>query len=85
MHFALDLFGFSCREISNRVIKLIIIHVMRRIGENRRIAALNLMQTLRSCLNPGKAMADSVIDRLIITGFKMQKGDIDHAPPVAAI
>ena len=58
---------------------------MRRAGDDRLIAARQLVLALRAGLDAGEAMPDRPVDRLIIAELEVEERHLLGASPVTAV
>ena len=58
---------------------------VRAQGADRNIAALQLVRALGAGLDPGEAVADGVVYRLVVAGLEMEEPVVALAAPVAAV
>ena len=55
------------------------------VGGRRHVAALDLVLALGAGLDPPEAVADRVVDGLVVAGLEMQELEAAHAAPIAAV
>ena len=77
------LFGF--KEARHGSAKSVMGDPVRRVGGDRKIAALHLVKALCAGLDSLQTTLDREFDGLIVTGLEMQAGYVNVRPPVPSI
>src|SRR5690606_18097867 len=82
--FRIDLATLGAQIARNRLPKAGIADPVRGPRQDGFIAAGYLVFPLRAGFDPRQAAFDRIVDRLMVAEFKMQKGAIFSAAPIAA-
>ena len=63
--------GFPIQEVGDGAVKIGMGDPVGRVGERREKASVNLVFALRARLEAPQAVPDTIVQTLIIAGFKM--------------
>ena len=72
----------SCgEEALDRVAEARVADPVRAVGRHRLVAALQLVRPLRAGLDPGEAVGDREVDRLVVAGLEMEELELAARQP----